>query len=91
MTVFDKDGNGTIDLEELRTALTQIGETMTDTEVEELFEAADSNHDGSLDYNEFVELMCGGSIFDSIWRLGIEVQTWVFYCFFLHDRIYAVT
>lgn len=66
MTVFDKDGNGTIDLEELRTALTQIGETMTDTEVEELFEAADSNRDGSLDYNEFVELMCGGSIFDSI-------------------------
>lgn len=62
--MFDKDRSGTIDLEELRSVLTQIGETMTDEEVEDMFEAADINHDGSLDYAEFVELMCGGSIFD---------------------------
>ena len=49
----------------MRVALTQIGETMTDEDVEEMFTAADVNHDGSLDYNEFVDLMCGGSIFDT--------------------------
>jgi len=61
--VFDKDGSGSIDLNEMKTVLMDLGQQMTEQEVLELFEAADENHDGILDYSEFVELMCGGSIF----------------------------
>lgn len=64
LIVFDKDDSGTIDMNELRAVLTQIGETLSDEEVQELFDAADINNDGNLDYEEFVKLMCAGSIFE---------------------------
>ncbi|KAI8521076.1 calmodulin-like 3 [Branchiostoma belcheri] len=50
--VFDKDGNGFISSEELRHVMTNLGEKLTDEEVEEMIDAADINGDGQIDYEE---------------------------------------
>lgn len=48
--VFDKDGNGLISSEELRNAMINLGEKMTEEEADEMVAAADSNGDGFIDY-----------------------------------------
>ncbi|XP_060063082.1 uncharacterized protein LOC132543585 [Ylistrum balloti] len=48
--VFDRDNSGKIDFEELRLALTNIGEKLTNDEVKEMLKDADSNGDGEIDY-----------------------------------------
>ncbi len=54
---FDKEGNGTISAEELRTVLTTIGDVLTAEEVDELIREADINSDGVIYYEEFVSQM----------------------------------
>ena len=55
--IFDRDNNGYIDLRELKTVITRMGEPFTDEEAEEIFKAADLNGDGKLDYDEFVHMI----------------------------------
>lgn len=54
---FDKDGNGSISLVELKQHLTSLGDPMTVEEVEAMFKGADTNHDGKVCYSEFVNVM----------------------------------
>merc|ERR1712110_815890 len=46
--IFDRDGNGYIDLRELKTVITRMGEPLSDKEAEEIFRVADLNGDGKL-------------------------------------------
>ena len=55
--IFDRDGNGYIDLKELKTVITRMGEPLSDKEAEEIFRVADLNGDGKLDYDEFVQMI----------------------------------
>lgn len=55
--IFDRDGNGYIDLRELKTVITRMGEPLSDREAEEIFRVADLNGDGKLDYDEFVSMI----------------------------------
>ena len=55
--IFDRDGNGYIDLKELKTVITRMGEPLSDKEADEIFRAADLNGDGKLDYDEFVQMI----------------------------------
>ena len=55
--IFDRDGNGYIDIMELKSVVTRMGAPITDKEAEELFRDADLNSDGKLDYDEFVKMM----------------------------------
>lgn len=55
--VFDRDGNHFIDAGEIRYVMKNIGEKLTDAQVDEIFRRADLNGDGKLDYEEFVKLM----------------------------------
>jgi len=53
-TLSDKDGNGTIDKEELREALTVLGfKWIKDKQVEGIFTRADTDGNGAIDYEEW--------------------------------------
>ena len=48
--VFDKDGNGLISAEELRFVMTNLGEKLTDEEVDDMIREADTDGDGQVNY-----------------------------------------
>jgi len=52
--VFDKEGNGFIVAGELRYVLTQLGEKMSDEEVDELLKGVQIGADGNVNYESFV-------------------------------------
>ncbi|KAL0575711.1 myosin II light chain [Marasmius crinis-equi] len=52
--VFDKEGNGFIGAGELRYVLTQLGEKMSDEEVDELLKGVQVGPDGNVNYESFV-------------------------------------
>ena len=56
-SVFDKDGNGYISSAELRHVMTNLGEKLTDEEVDEMIREADIDGDGQVNYEEFVAMM----------------------------------
>jgi Ca2+-binding EF-hand superfamily protein len=55
--VFDKDNDGYISAAELRHVLTNIGEKLSDEEVDEMIREADIDGDGQINYEEFVKMM----------------------------------
>lgn len=59
--VFDKDGSGYIEWEELKYVMQGTGEPLTDEEVTAMMQEADKDGDGRIDYEEFVAMMTGES------------------------------
>ncbi|XP_054844189.1 uncharacterized protein LOC129335564 [Eublepharis macularius] len=55
--VFDKDESGYISAAELRHVMINLGEKLTDEEVDEMIREADVDVDGKLNYEEFVRVM----------------------------------
>ncbi|CAJ2631498.1 unnamed protein product [Trifolium pratense] len=55
--VFDKDKDGYISPNELRSVLRIIGEKVTEEELEQMIKTADLDGDGLIDYQEFVRIM----------------------------------
>ncbi|XP_019625228.1 PREDICTED: calmodulin-alpha-like isoform X2 [Branchiostoma belcheri] len=55
--VFDKDGNGFITASELRVVMANLGEKLTDEEVDEMLDEADIDGDGHINYQEFYDMM----------------------------------
>ncbi|KAH6674060.1 calmodulin [Plectosphaerella plurivora] len=55
--VFDKDGSGSVSPSELRSVLISLGQKHTDEEIDEMVKHADLDGNGSIDYQEFVQLM----------------------------------
>merc|ERR1712115_141311 len=51
--VFDKDGDGFISAGELRVSMTNLGEKLSDQEVDEMIREADVDGDGQINYEEF--------------------------------------
>ena len=58
--VFDRDGNGFLDAAELRNALARNGEPLTAKELDELFQNADIDGDGKINYDEFAKITMKG-------------------------------
>jgi calmodulin len=77
--VFDKDGNGFISAAELRHVMTNLGEKLTDEEVDEMIREADVDGDGQITYEEFVRMMMfwtPGSLPGSgLWKYLVGIKT----------------
>ncbi len=69
--VFDRDGNGLISAAELRHVMTNLGEKLTDEEVDEMIREADIDGDGHINYEEFVRMMMA--------RWQTKLQLMIFY------------
>ena len=50
--MFDRDGNGFISAAELRHMMTNLGEKLTDEEVDEMIREADVDGDGQISHEE---------------------------------------
>lgn len=55
--MFDKDGNGTIDIEELGIVMRSLGQNPTKEELDQIISDADIDGDGQIDFDEFVVMM----------------------------------
>ncbi|CAD5112518.1 DgyrCDS1730 [Dimorphilus gyrociliatus] len=59
--VFDKENNGQISVAELRHIMTNMGEKLTDEEVDEMIEFAEPDNNGEINYIEFIKNMLADS------------------------------
>ena len=55
--VFDRNGDGSISAKDLRHIMTNLGEKLTDEEVDEMIREADIDGNGQINYEEFVTMM----------------------------------
>ena len=54
---MNKDGSGTISTKELLQVMRSIGQNPTEDEILELVMESDLNGDGTIDFDEFLEMM----------------------------------
>mmetsp|Transcript_115357 Transcript_115357/g.182261 ORF Transcript_115357/g.182261 Transcript_115357/m.182261 type:complete len:157 (-) Transcript_115357:127-597(-) len=62
---FDVNGNGFIERNEWFTVMRTMAESLDEEELEEMFIAADTNNDGKVSYQEFVDSMVSQSMMSS--------------------------
>ena len=55
--LFDSDHSGTIDTEELKQALSNLGIDAKNQTLQNMMNDIDKNQSGTIDFNEFIELM----------------------------------
>ncbi|KAK2005032.1 calmodulin [Colletotrichum falcatum] len=55
--LFDKDGTGDITAQELGAVMRSLGLNPSDTELNDMINEADADHNGTIDFNEFLTLM----------------------------------
>lgn len=56
-SLFDRDGDGTITIKELQVVMRSIGQNPTEEEIMAMINEVDSDNDGEVDFQEFMELM----------------------------------
>lgn len=54
---FDKDGNGEISVQELKTTMHELGDLLSEEEIHAFMAIMDVNNDGVIGYNEFLDTL----------------------------------
>ena len=75
-SIFDKDDDGFISVEELRNIMKNLGDKMSDEELDEMIDLADPNHEGLVNYLGMSSCMIKTRWYISI--LGISNTNWFF-------------
>lgn len=57
--LFDTDGNGNIDAKELKAAMRALGFQVRKADVRKMIADIDKDESGTIDFNEFIDLMTG--------------------------------
>jgi len=57
--IFDKEGNGYIDNDRLREILRELDPRLTEENLDDIVEEVDTDGSGTLDFDEFMEMMMG--------------------------------
>lgn len=57
--LFDVDGSGSIDVEEMEEAMKALGVNVTKNEIKKMMDSVDEDKSGMVSYEEFKLLMCG--------------------------------
>ena len=73
---FDLDGDGTITVSELAAATRTLGQQVSDDDVADLISQFDLNDNGSIDFDEFCELMtrqAGGAPIEAVREAARQV------------------
>jgi centrin-1 len=61
--LFDDDSTGKISLRNLKRVARELGETMTDDELQEMIDEADRDGDGEISEEEFIRIMKKTNLF----------------------------
>ena len=61
--LFDEDNTGRISLRNLRRVARELGENLTDEELQEMIEEADRDGDGAISENDFIRIMNKTNLF----------------------------
>lgn len=55
--LFDKNGDGAIDVKELGQVMRSLGQDPTEDELKDMIHDVDSDNNGTIDFNEFLTIM----------------------------------
>jgi len=58
--LYDKEGNGYINVSDLRGILRALDDNITEDELDEMIAEIDTDGSGTVDFDEFMEMMSGG-------------------------------
>ena len=61
--LFDDDNTGKVPLKNLKRVARELGETMTDEELQEMIDEADRDGDGEISEEEFIRVMKKTNLF----------------------------
>lgn len=61
--LFDDDGTGKISLKNLKRVARELGETMSDDELQEMIDEADRDGDGEINEEDFIRIMKKTNLF----------------------------
>jgi calmodulin len=77
--IFDKDGDGLITTKELGTIMRSLGQTLSEEELKTIIEEVDHDKSGTIDFQEFLELMA--------WKMKeIDIEDELIEAFKVFDR-----
>merc|ERR1712178_647977 len=57
LSLFDKEGDGTITTKELGTVMRSLGQNPTEAELQDMINEVDADGNGTIDFPEFLSLM----------------------------------
>ncbi len=85
--VFDRDKNGFITRDELKSAMQLIGETLTDSNLDLLLKATDIDKDGKINYEEFIKSLTWKK--DSVF-VNISFENHIYWVVIFHPKFDSV-